>query len=109
MVRVTFLYRNSGSSRFDLDYYLNDHLSLSRQVFGEALKGIWIDRGTSGAEPGSQPPFHVIANLLFDSVDDFYAALLPRMHELIADAAKYTDAETLIQISEVLLPESVGK
>jgi uncharacterized protein (TIGR02118 family) len=99
MIKVTFLYRNSGGSRFDMDYYLNDHLKLSREVFGDVLRGLSIDRGVSGIEPGTEAPFHVMAHLLFDSAEEFYGALMPRMDELKADASKYTDAETYIQIS----------
>ena len=38
----------------------------------------------------------------FDSAQDFYGALMPRMEELRADAAKYFDGDTIIQLSEPL-------
>jgi uncharacterized protein (TIGR02118 family) len=105
MIKVTFLYRTSEGSFFDLDYYLSDHLRLSKEVFGDVLRGITIDRGISGIEPGTQAPFHVMAHLLFDSLEDFYVALMPRIDELKEDAAKYTDAETLIQISSAIVSD----
>ena len=102
MIKITFLYPKTEGGRFDLDYYLTKHLELSNEVFGPVLRGMEIDRGLSGIEPGSEAPFHAAAHLLFDSVEDFYGALMPRIEELKADVANYTDAETVILISEII-------
>lgn len=102
MIRVTFPYHNVEGSRFDMEYYLSNHLKLSADVFGSARRGLTVDRGLSGIEPGSPPPFHAAAHMLFDSVEDFYAALMPRIEELKADVPKYTDVETVIHIGDVL-------
>jgi len=102
MIKVTFLYPNTPGSRFDLDYYLTQHLELSRAVFGNVLRGLEIDRGTSGIEPSSPSPYHAVAHMKFDSAQDFYGALMPRMEELRADAAKYFDGDAIIQLSEPL-------
>ena len=100
MIKVTFLYPNSEGSRFDMEYYQTTHLKLSRDKFGTALKGLSVDRGASGLEPGSKPPFHAVAQLLFETIDEFYAALLPSIDEFKADALKYTDVQPVILISE---------
>ena len=100
MIKVTFLYPKTAGGRFDFDYYLTKHLELSRSVFGPVLRGLEIDRGISGIEPGSESPYHAAAHLKFDSVEDFYGALMPRLEELRADVTNYTDTETIIQISE---------
>lgn len=100
MITVTFLYPNEPGSRFDLDYYLTRHLDLSRAVFGNVLRELEIDRGSTGIEPNSQPPYHIIARMKFDSSDDFYTALMPRIYELRADVEQYFDGETIIQISK---------
>ena len=102
MIKVTFLYPKTAGGRFDLDYYLTKHLELSRSVFGPVLRGIEIDQGLTGIEPGSPPPYHAAAHLKFDSVEDFYGALMPRMEELRADVANYFDGDTIIQISQPL-------
>jgi len=106
MIRVTFLYPNTAGSRFDTDYYLGPHLRLSKEVFGDVLRGLTIEQGTSSVEPGSAPPFHVVAHLLFDSADDFYGALMPRLDDLKADVPNYTNTETLIQVGTILMDES---
>ena len=103
MIKVTFLYPNIEGSKFDMEYYMTTHLQLSRDKFGTALKGLQVDRGASGIEPGSKPPFHTVAHLLFESEEEFYAALIPNIEEFKADALKYTDVEPVILISEPLV------
>ena len=103
MIKVTFLYPNSEGSRFDMEYYKTTHLQLSRDKFGTALKGLHVDKGSSGIEPGSRPPFHAVAHLLFESKEEFYAALIPNIEEFKADALKYTDVEPVIFISEPMV------
>ena len=103
MIKVTFLYPNNDGSRFDLEYYTTAHLQLSREKFGTALKGLTVDRCFSGIEPGSNPAFHVVAHLLFETLDEFYASLIPNIEEFKADALKYTDVEPTILISESIV------
>src|SRR5262245_37649902 len=61
VIKVTFLYPNNDGSRFDMEYYESKHLQLSRDKFGDALRGLAVDKGTAGIEPGSKPPFHAVA------------------------------------------------
>jgi uncharacterized protein (TIGR02118 family) len=101
MIKVTFLYPNHEGSRFDLDYYINIHVPLSKQRLQPALKNISIDYGLSSITPGSKPPFHAIGHLLFDSLESFYEAVTPHIEEFKGDVPNYTDVEPAIQISEV--------
>lgn len=101
MIKVSFLYPTVERGRFDMDYYMSTHLDLSRRAFEKVLKGMSIDRGLSGVEPGTPAPYHVMPHLLFDSAEDFYCALMPRLEELKGDVTNYSDAEAVIQISEV--------
>jgi len=103
MIKVNFFYPNEEGSTFDLDYYVNIHVPLSKECFGAALKRISIDSGISGIMPDSKPPFHAIGSLYFDSVESFYEAVMPHVETLRADAEKYASHEPTIQISEVAL------
>ena len=100
LIKVNFFYPNDEGSTFDLDYYINVHVPLSKECFGAALKGITIDSGISGIMPDSKPPYHAIGTLYFDSVESFYEALMPHVETLRADAQKYSSHEPIIQISE---------
>lgn len=108
MIKVTFLYPNTDGSSFDMEYYLSTHRDLAKRLLSPALRGISIDRGLSSIEPGSPSPYHAAGHLLFESVDAFYAAVLPHVAELKNDVAMYTDTEPVIQISEIASSESFG-
>jgi uncharacterized protein (TIGR02118 family) len=42
-----------------------------------------------------------MANLLFDSVDDFQRAFAPHADSIMGDIPNYTDIQPLIQVNEV--------
>lgn len=103
MVKISILYPNSG--RFNMDYYLNKHMPRSIALLsqGKGYRGVSVERGLGGAAPDSVPAFVAMCHFLFDSVDDFMAAFMPRAAELQGDMPNYTDIETVIQVSEVAI------
>jgi uncharacterized protein (TIGR02118 family) len=101
MIKVNFFYPNADGSTFDLDYYTKIHVPLAERCFGDALKGLTIDSGITSLMPNSNPPFHAIGTLYFDSVRSFYDAVTPHIDTLRNDAGKYYDGDALIQISEI--------
>jgi uncharacterized protein (TIGR02118 family) len=58
MVKVSVLYPNRVDAKFDMTYYLDHHISMVRELVGSALKGVSVERGISGEEPGSSAPYH---------------------------------------------------
>jgi uncharacterized protein (TIGR02118 family) len=103
LIKVNFLYSNVEGSTFDMDYYVNVHVPLAKECYGDALKGFSIDSGISGIMPDSEPPFHVIGAALFDSVEAFYEAIMPHMETMRADSQKYASHDPIIQISKVAI------
>ena len=103
MVKVSVLYPNRAGTKFDMAYYLNHHIPLVRQLLGSALKGVSVEHGISGEEPGSPAPYVTTCHLLFDSVQAYQTSFGPHAQEIIQDIPKYTDSEPLIQIGEVKL------
>ncbi|MBF0564848.1 MAG: EthD family reductase [Nitrospirae bacterium] len=101
MIEVSIFYPNSEGGKFDLDYYLTTHMPMSIRLLGEALRGVTVGLGISGGPPGSQPTYVVIARLLFDSPEAFYAAFMPHAEVLQGDIHNYTNVEPVIQISDV--------
>jgi uncharacterized protein (TIGR02118 family) len=61
-----------------------------------------VERGVS-AGPAREPPYIAVCNYLFESFDDFLAAVTPHMGQLRAAMNNYTDIEPVIQISEVVI------
>lgn len=103
MIRVNVLYPNNPGSTFDMDYYLSKHMPMVRNKLGTALKGMTVDQALSGAQPGTDAAYRVLAALLFDSMEAFEGAFTPHAAEIQGDIPRYTNIVPTIQISEVKL------
>ena len=103
MIKVTVYYPNGKNAKFDIEYYCNTHMPLVRRLVGSALKEVSVDKGISGEEPGSAPPYIAMGHLTFESIESFQSSFGPHMQEISEDIPKYTNVEPKIQISEVKL------
>jgi uncharacterized protein (TIGR02118 family) len=103
MVKVSVMYPNGVEHKFDMAYYLNSHMPMVRRELGGALKGVSVDEGLGGAQPGSAPKYLVICNLLFESVETFQLAFATHGQTIVADIPNYTNTQPIIQINEVKL------
>jgi uncharacterized protein (TIGR02118 family) len=103
VIRLTILYPNSEGATFDIDYYLNTHVPLSKRLQSPSLKSFAVDHGFGTGVPDEKPPFLVIANLVYDSMEAFIEAFMPHMEELQGDIGNYTNVVPIIQFSEILL------
>jgi uncharacterized protein (TIGR02118 family) len=88
-----------------MDYYVERHMPWSIALLsGHAgFKGVSVERGVSGVAPGVGPEFVAVCHFLFESLDDFIAAVTPHLAALRADMTNYTDLEPTFQVSEVLI------
>jgi uncharacterized protein (TIGR02118 family) len=103
MIRASFLYRASPTARFDFGHYLDRHVPFARRVLSEhGLVKLEVDRGISGEEAGSAPPYVCAAHLYFASAEAFYGAMAAVGDELGRDVPNYTDAEIETQVSEIV-------
>jgi uncharacterized protein (TIGR02118 family) len=103
MVVVTVLYPNQAGTKFDMTYYLDHHIPMVRRLFASALKGVTVEHGLWGEQPGSPARYIVICNLLFDSAQSYQASFGPHAQEIMEDIPKYTNSEPVVQIGEVKL------
>lgn len=103
MVKISVMYPNKAGTKFDMEYYLHHHIPLVRQLLGSALKGVWVEQGISGFEPGSSAPYVAAGHLLFDSSETFQASFGPHARAIMEDIPKYTNSQPTIQIGEVKL------
>lgn len=101
MFRISVMYPNTAGKRFDMDYYLNNHMPMVGEKMGSRLKGSQVDHGLAGGAPDAPATYLVMAHLLVDSVEDFQAAMAEHGNEIMGDIPNYTDIEPVIQISEV--------
>ena len=101
MIKVTVLYPHPQGRAFDMDYYCNKHIPMVQEILGDDLKGAAVEQGLSGAEPGSSPAYAAIGHLYFDSLEAFQNCFGPHAEAIMGDIPNYTDAQPVIQISEV--------
>jgi uncharacterized protein (TIGR02118 family) len=103
--RISILYPRVAGMRFDFDYYMAKHMPRSIELLGRhpGFRGVSVERGVGGVEPGAEPAYAAMCHFTFDSLASFLEAFIPHAPELQADIARYTDTVPLIQFSEVLL------
>ena len=102
MIKVSVMYPNESGKGFDMEYYLNNHLSMVQEKLGDALKSGTVDKGLGGAGPGTAPTYMVMAHLFFDSVEDFQTAFGPHAESIMGDIPNFTEIQPTIQVSEVM-------
>jgi uncharacterized protein (TIGR02118 family) len=103
MIKVSVLYPNASDARFDMPYYLDRHMPMVRDLMGGALKGVNVEQGLAGGQPGAPPAYTVLCHLLFDSVDAFQSAFDKHSAAILADIPNYTNTQPTVQISQVKL------
>jgi uncharacterized protein (TIGR02118 family) len=101
MIKVSILYPNHEGSRFDMEYYCKKHIPMIRQKLGSALKGVAVDQGLRGTEPGIPATYIAMGHLYFASLEEFLTAFAPHAAEIRGDIPNYTDIQPIRQISEV--------
>ena len=104
MTKISILYLNNKGARFDVRYYVETHMPLSVELLcaHPGFKGVSVERGVGGADPGSDPVYVVMCHFLFDSVEYFLAAFMPHAARLQGDMPNFTDIKPVIQFNEVV-------
>jgi uncharacterized protein (TIGR02118 family) len=105
MVKVSVLYPAKAGSRFDEEYYFNEHMPMVGRLLGPALQSVSVEKGISSAMPDQPPAFLMVCHLVFESIAAFYAAFVPYAPAIQGDIPKYTDIEPIIQIGEIKLSQ----
>ena len=108
MIKVSILYPNKPDGHFDMDYYLNRHMPMSIELLSAApgYRGVSVERGLGGGAPDAPPTHIAMCHYLFDTVESFMAVFIPNSPILQGDMPNYTDIESIIQISEVVISHS---
>jgi uncharacterized protein (TIGR02118 family) len=78
-------------------------MPLVKRLMGDKLVRYTVDKGVAGGTPGAPPTYVAMCHLYCDSVQTFQAGFGPNLQEILADIPKYTDAQAVLQISEVVV------
>ena len=103
MIKVSVLYPNTDNIQFDMDYYMSKHVPLVNDLLGDSLSALTVDHGISGGIPGTKAPYHLMAHLEFNNMDDFMSSFTQHGGALNADIPNFTNVKPDVQISEVKL------
>lgn len=95
--RLSAIYPQTETSTFDMDYYLNEHIPLVTELF--APLSVEVNEGVSGAEEGSPPPYAVMTDITFATLEDLQNAVATHGAEIIGDIPNFTDVQAQLQIN----------
>ena len=94
------LYPNADGTHFDHDYYVNTHLAMVGETWGELLEHTVVTRGVAGG-PDPPPGFHAVATLVFSSGEAMQEAM-GKAGPLLEDIPKFTNCTPQMLIGEVI-------
>lgn len=103
MIKVSVMYPNGDSSKFDMDYYLKSHIPMVLEKLGDACKNSAVEEGLAGGEPGSPATYAAMGHLYFETVEAFQGSFGPHAEAIMGDLPNFTNISPTIQISEVKL------
>jgi uncharacterized protein (TIGR02118 family) len=99
---ITVLYENLADATFDLDYYLATHMPLVDEKFKRfGLKG-WRVIKAVGTPFGDEARFSIIANLEFDSADQFKAAVAAEGGPVFGDVPNFSNKNPIVVIGDLV-------
>ncbi len=106
MIRVTVLYPNQPDAKFDETYYVQRHLPFVKQRLSEyGLTRLEVEKGLTGAMPGTPPPFLWIGHMYFDSPEAVQKAFAASAAQLMGDIPNFTNVAVQTQIGEVVMAD----
>lgn len=101
MIKINIMYPYSESGTFDMNYYLDKHMGLCKNLLGYALKSYTVDVGTVGIQPGPTPAYTVMVNLFFDlPLQETIELFSKNTPAFIADIPKFTNIQPQLQVNE---------
>lgn len=103
MIKVSVMYPYVADARFDHDYYRDRHMPLVQKLLGGACSYYTVDKGISGGEPGSPPPYVGMCHIFSESLEVFGAAMAVHGKDIFSDIPNYTDIVPTTQVSDVVV------
>lgn len=102
MIRITLIYRDSEGAFFDFDYYVNNHVPMSRSLLAESgLISIEVEQCLRTLD-GDQPDVLCVSHVDLESEEALTDALAKHGDEMMADFPNYTNITPEIFVCEIL-------
>ena len=98
MVTMTVVYPYDADKPFDEAYYADHHMSLVKEIWGDAVTGTTVHHALAGLS--GDPAYSAITQIEFASMEAFQQAMAhPRSGEVNADIPNFTGVTPLLQLS----------
>lgn len=103
MVVFQIMYPYAENYKFDMDYYVNNHLVAAGKLLGDSCLKVEVTKGFKEFYPDTTPFFAVVARLAFESEEAFFAAYTDEVDAfLMEDIPKFTDIAPVWQLEEIV-------
>ena len=99
---ITVMYENVDDATFDLDYYMAKHMPLVDVKFKPfGIKG-WRVLKAVGTPSGEKPLYSIIANLEFDTAEQFKAAVAAEGGTVFGDVPNFSNKAPVVVIEDLV-------
>ena len=99
---ISVMYENVDDATFDLDYYMTKHMPLVGEKFKPfGIKGWRVLKAVSGPT-GEKPLYSIIANLEFDTVEQFRAAVAAEGGPVFADVPNFSNKAPVVVMADLV-------
>ena len=99
-VSLQVMYPITDGTSFDMDYYLDTHMTLVGEHMGEHIASTLVTKGVAGG-PDAPPGLYAVATMTFADQAAMDAAMA-KSGPVLADIPKFTDTQPQILIGEVV-------
>ncbi len=99
---ITVLYETVEGSKFDLDYYMATHMPLVDEKFKPFGLRSWRVLKGVGTPFGGEAKFGIIANLEFDTAQQFKDAVAAEGGPVFGDVPNFTNITPIVVIGDLV-------
>ena len=103
MIKVSVLYPNTPDGRFDMEYYVKQHIPMVLERCAGWAKPDHVEQGVGGGAADAEAPYRVVGSLFFDSMESMQASFGRHLGEFVADLPNFTNIEPRLQIRDVVI------
>src|ERR1700754_3698925 len=99
--KISVLYAGGEGKTFDWNYYLSKHVPLVKNLLGDSVKVISVDKGIAGVAPNSPATYVAMFHMYFETISAYRNSFGPNADKIRKDIPNYTNIQPVVQISEV--------
>ncbi|OLN86556.1 hypothetical protein CCHL11_08522 [Colletotrichum chlorophyti] len=102
-ITITVVFPNEADAKYDIDYYVNKHMPLIQERWGQyGVKSWSVTKFQNGAD-GSAPLYAFGSTVSWDNLDQIKSAFAgPEAAEIMGDVSNFSNKQPIFLTGEVL-------